>query len=174
MRNISFTACVSNVSMKTKKTSILKTVATILISGVMAAKTFAADNSVPPASSLRGQIFQRIAEKLNLTADQKSQIKTILAGEKDTLKNLLGQLHDARKNLRAAIQSGDANENSVRAASAKVASVESDLAVERMKLYGKIAPVLTDEQRQQISDFTQRADDFMDNAIANIGNGLAQ
>ena len=57
----------------------------------------------------RGQILQRIAEKLDLTADQKSQIKTILRGDKDTLQNLLGQLHEARKNLRAAIQAGDAN-----------------------------------------------------------------
>jgi Spy/CpxP family protein refolding chaperone len=123
---------------------------------------------------LRGQLLQRIAEKLNLTGDQKSQIKTILVGEKDTLQNLLGQLHDARKNLRAAIQAGDANESSVRAASARVASAEADLAVERMKLFSKISPVLTDEQRQKISDFTQRADDFADNAIAHIGDALVQ
>ena len=134
----------------------------------------AADNSAATATPQRGQILQRIAEKLNLTDEQKSQIKTILADEKDNLKNLLGQLHDARKNLRAAIQAADANEDSVRAASAKVGGVESDLAVERMKLYGKIAPVLTDEQRQKISDFTQRADDFADNFIAHIGDGLAQ
>jgi Spy/CpxP family protein refolding chaperone len=118
--------------------------------------------------------MKRIAEKLNLTDDQKSQIKTILSGEKDTLKTLLIQLHAARKNMHAAIQASDANETSVRAASAKVASIEADLAVERMKLYGKIAPVLTDEQRRQISDFTQRADDFTDNAIARIGDGLAE
>jgi Spy/CpxP family protein refolding chaperone len=160
--------------MKAKNTFILATIAAIAIGGLITAKTFAADNSAPATSPLRGQILQRIAEKLNLTDDQKSQIKTTLAGEKDTLKTLLGQLHDARKNLRAAIQAGDANENSVRAASAKVASVESDLAVERMKLFGEIAPVLTDEQRQQISDLTQRADDFADNAISRIGDGLAQ
>jgi Spy/CpxP family protein refolding chaperone len=140
--------------MKIKKLFILTTVAAVFFGGLTTAKTFAADNSVAATLPQRGQIFRRIAEKLNLTDDQKSQIKTILSGEKDTLKNLLGSLHDARKNLRAAIQAGDANETSVRAASAKVASAEADLAVERMKLYGKIAPVLTDEQRQQISDFT--------------------
>jgi len=156
--------------MKKIKLLTITTAAAILACG-LTPKIFAADTSPAPA---RGQILQRIAEKLNLTADQKSQIKTILAGEKDTLQNQLGQLHDARKSLRAAIQADDANESSVRAASAKVAGVESDLAVERMKLFGKISPVLTDEQRQQISDLTQRADDFMDNAIANIGGGLAQ
>jgi Spy/CpxP family protein refolding chaperone len=159
--------------MKTSKLFALTAAAAFAVVGLSTTKSPAADDSAA-AVPLRGQILQRIAEKLNLTADQKSQIKTILAGEKDTLQNQLGQLHDARKNLRAAIQSADANENSVRAASAKVASVESDLAVERMKLFSKISPVLTDEQRQQISDLTQRADDFMDNAIANIGGGLAQ
>lgn len=144
----------------------------MLAVSLIAARTQPADDSA--TTPLRGQILKRIAEKLNLTGDQKAQIKTILAAEKDTLKSLLGQLHDARKNLRAAIQSGDANETSVRAASAKVAGVESDLAVERMKLFGKISPLLTDEQRRQISGFTQRADDFADNAIAHIGDGLAQ
>jgi len=79
---------------------------------------------------------------------------------------LLGQLHVARENLRAAIRAGDANETTVRAASARVAAVEADLAVERMKIFAKIAPILTDEQRRQISEFEQRADDYVDRAIA--------
>jgi Spy/CpxP family protein refolding chaperone len=160
--------------MKTNKILILATAAAIIVGGLITTRSPAADDSAQATTPLRGQILKRIAEKLNLTDDQKSQIKTILSGEKDALKTLLTQLHDARKSMRAAIQASDANETSVRAASAKVASTEADLAVERMKLYGKIAPVLTDEQRQQISNFTQRADDFMDNAIANIGGGLAQ
>ena len=85
---------------------------------------------------------------------------------------MLGQLHAARQNLRATIQASDANETTVRVASAQVAAVEADLAVERMKIYGKIAPILTDEQRQQISEFQQRADDFADRAIAHAGDGL--
>jgi len=109
---------------------------------------------------------------LNLNADQKAQIKAVLSGEKDILMPLLGQLHDARKDLRAAIHAGDANETNVRAAAAKVAAVEGDLAVERMKIYGKIAPILTDEQRRQIADFEQRADNFVDSAIGRIGERL--
>jgi Spy/CpxP family protein refolding chaperone len=172
--NIFPAACVCECSMKTSKLFALTFAAALTVGGLFICTSLAADNSATSPTPLRGQILRRIAEKLNLTADQKSQIKTILISEKDTLQNLLAQLHDARKNLRAAIQAGDANEASVRDASAKVAGVESDLAVERMKLYGNISPVLTDEQRKQISDFTQRADDFADNAIANIGNGLAQ
>jgi periplasmic protein CpxP/Spy len=160
--------------MKTNKVLILATAAAIVVGGLITTRSLAADDTTPASTPLRGQLLKRIAEKLNLTDDQKSQIKTILSGEKTTLQTLLAQLHDARKNMRTAIQGADANETSVRAASAKVAAVEADLAVERMKLYGKIAPVLTDEQRQKISDFTQRADDFADDAIAHLGEGLAE
>jgi|SRR5579863_5386760 len=124
------------------------------------------------ALSGHGSWLQHIANKLNLTAGQRTQIKTALAGEKDALPPLLTAVHDARKNLRDAIRSGDATEASVRAASARVAATEADLAVERMKLYGKIAPILTDAQREQLADMQQRADDFVDHAIACIGSGL--
>ena len=152
----------------------LAAAAAILAGGLITTSSWAAGDSTSATMPWRGQMLKRIAEKLELTTDQKAQIKTILGGEKDTLKTLLGQLHEARKNLRAAIQAGDANESSVRAVSTKVASAEADLAVERMKLFGKISPVLTGEQRQKISEFTQRADDFGDNLIAHLGEGLAE
>ncbi len=148
--------------MKTNKWITLTLATALNLVGWMTTPSLAADNS-PPAP---GRFFQHIAQRLNLTDDQKAQIKTVLRSERDALKPLLGQLHSARENLRAAIRAGDANETTVRAASAKVAAVEADLAVERMKIYGKIAPILTDEQRQQISEFEQRADGFADRAIA--------
>ena len=144
--------------------------AAVVAGGLTATKIFAADNSA--AMTTRGRILERVAERLNLTDDQKSQIKTILAGQRDKLQPQLAALHEARENLRTAIRAGNATETSVRAASAKVAAAESDLAVERMKIYGKIAPVLTDEQRQKIAVFEQRADEFVDNVIAQIGSGL--
>jgi Spy/CpxP family protein refolding chaperone len=143
--------------------------AALLAGGFIATKAFAADN--PEAPAMRGKILQRIADKLDLTADQRAQIKTILLGEKDTLKPLLTSLHDSRKGLREAIRAKDASEASVRAASAKVAGVEADLAVERLKLFGKISPILTDEQRQKAADLQARADDLIDGAIARLGSG---
>jgi Spy/CpxP family protein refolding chaperone len=156
--------------MKTNKWLSLTLAAALNLGGWLTTPSLAADTA-PPA---HGRFLQQLAQRLNLTDDQKGQIKGILWAEKDTLTTLLGQQHAARANLRAAIQASDANESSVRAASAKVAAVEADLAVERMKIYGKIAPVLTNEQRQQISDFEQRADDFTDRAITHAGDGQAK
>ena len=156
--------------MKTTKWLSITLAAALNLGGWMATPSLAADSPAP--ASPRERIPQRLAEKLNLTDDQKAQIKTVLSGEKDTLVPLLGQLHDARKALRAAIHASDATEAAVRVAAARVAAVEADLAVERMKIYGKIAPILTDEQRQKIADFEQRADSFVDSVIARIGERL--
>jgi Spy/CpxP family protein refolding chaperone len=156
--------------MKTNEFLILAMAAVVIAGGLTSPKTLAADGST--SRPVRGQFLQRLAERLNLTDEQRAQIKVVLSGEKDTLKALLNQLHDARKNLRTAIQAGDATEASVRVASARVAALEADLAVERMKLYGKIAPILTEAQRQQIADFRRRADDIADNAIGRLGERL--
>jgi Spy/CpxP family protein refolding chaperone len=158
--------------MKTTKWFSITLAAALNLGGWVATPSLAADASAPVFA--RGQLRARIAEMLNLTDAQKAQIKTVLHGEKETLMPLLGQLHDARKNLRAAIHAGDATEASVRVASARVAAVEADLAVERMKIYGKIAPILTDEQRRRIADFEQRADRFADGVITRVGERLAE
>lgn len=123
---------------------------------------------------LRGPILQRVAEKLNLSEEQRAQIKTELWAEKDTLKNLFARLHKARKGLREAIHASAATEASVRAAAAKVAAVEADLAVERLKLHGKISPILTDEQRAMAAEMEKRLDEFVDGVISRIGDRLAE
>jgi len=123
---------------------------------------------------LRGPLLQRVAEKLNLTEKQRTQIKAELVAEKDTLKNLFGRLHEARKELREAIHASGATEGSVRAASAGVAAVEADLAVERLKLNGKINPILTDEQRAMAVEMEKRVDEFVDGVISRMGERLAE
>lgn len=130
--------------------------AALVVGGFTVTRTFAAEKSGDAPAPMRGKILQRLADRLELTADQRTQIKTILEGEQDNLKPLLTSLRDARINLRAAIHADDANETSVRAASAKVASAEADLAVERLKISGKIAPILTTGQRQKLSELEAR------------------
>ena len=117
----------------------------------------------------RGQFLERAKEKLGLTDEQVTKIKAELKGEKGTLTELLSRLHEARANLREVIQATDATETSVRAASAKVAAVEADLAVERLKLYGRISPILTAEQREKVVEFQSRLDEFLDNRINRLG-----
>jgi Spy/CpxP family protein refolding chaperone len=151
------------------KLFIFMAATTILAGGFASTRLLAADDGSPGLGA--GKILQRIADKLGLTSDQRADIRSILVDEKGTLQPLLSQLHRARQDLRENIRASDASEATVRAASAKVAAVEADLAVERMRLYAKIAPVLTDEQRQKIAVFEERTDSLVDEAIARIGAG---
>jgi len=151
------------------KVLLFSLVAVVVVGGLAAVKAVAAEN--PNTAPGRAKILQRIAAKLNLTADQKSQIKTILVAEKDTVRTLLTNLHAAKTNVRSAIQADNATEASVREASAQAAGAEADWAVERMKLCAQITPILTDEQRLKIADLEQRVDSYVDNVIAGIGSG---
>jgi len=146
--------------------------AALTAGGVIVFNSPAAENS-QPQGRFHGQFLERAKEKLGLSDDQVAQIKAQLASEKDNLKSLVMQLHDRRAELRAAIQASGANESSVRAASAKVASVEADFAVERMKLYAKISPILTSDQLAKVQEFQSRLDDFLDTAINRLGERLA-
>jgi len=122
----------------------------------------------------RGSVLAKVANQLQLTDEQRTQIKGILAAEKDPLVSLLTQLHAARIQLRTAIQAGNATEASVRAAAAGVAAVEADLAVERLKLHGAIYPLLTPAQQQKAAELEAKADTFVDGIIDRIGAGLSK
>ena len=132
-----------------------------------------AQERVAGPGRFRGQLLERAKEKLGLTDKQVMKIKTELKGEKETLHDLISKLHQGRVDLRNAIRAPDASETTVRAASAKVAEVEANLAVERLKLYSRISPILTPEQREQVRQFQSRIDDFLDNAINRVSEKLA-
>jgi Spy/CpxP family protein refolding chaperone len=140
----------------------------LLVFGVRAAQT---DGAGGPRS---GRLRERIREKLDLTEDQVSQIKNQLQGERDNIKSLLSRLHEARAQLRAEIRKAGATETSVREAAAKLSAVESDLAVERLKLYGKISPILTEEQRAKLGQFKAGIDQFIENVINRIDTKLPE
>jgi len=158
--------------MKTMKWLAITMAAAVAVCGVTMLKARAAETA--PLRAGPGRFLARAIEKLGLSPDQVAKIKAELSGEKDALTGILTSLHDARIDLRETIQKPGASENEIRTASAKVAVVEADLAVERAKLYGKISPILTADQLAKVNEFQQRADDFVDGAIAAIGKRLAE
>ncbi len=156
--------------MKMSKLLSIIAAAALSTGGFIVLKTHAAEATAN--HGFRGQFLERAKEKLGLSDAQVAEIKTQLAGEKDSLKSLLTRWHDARMGLREAIQAPDATESSVRVASAKVAAVEADLAVERLKIFSKLSAILTSDQREKVKEFQSRIDDFVDNAINRIGQRL--
>ncbi len=151
--------------------------AAVALGGAMLVKAQTTDtNQVSSADTSRpgGRLMGRLRGQLGLSHEQTATIRASLAADKDNLTQLLSSLHEARMNLRETIRKPGATENEIRGASARVASVEADFAVERAKLYGKISAVLTPEQIAKLDELQQRADDSVDGAIVGFGRRLAQ
>ena len=159
--------------MKTNNLFPITLAAALAVGGFIALETQAAGNG-PAHRPFRGRLLERAKDKLDLTDEQITQIKAVLKSEKDNIKSLLTRLHEARAELREAIRAADATEASVRVAAARVAAVEADVAVQRMKTHGKISPILTDQQREKISRFQSRMEEVRDSAIDRIGERLAE
>jgi len=136
--------------------------------------TLRAAAAEPPDPGQRGNLRARIAERLELTNDQKQQIQTFLGTKKERFSDLARKLHDARQTLRETINRDDATEAKVRAAAAKVAAVEADLAVERFLFLAKVRPILTPEQRDQVKALEEKADTLFDTAIRRMGERVGK
>jgi Spy/CpxP family protein refolding chaperone len=159
--------------MKTLKHLALTAAIALAIGGAFAVNLHAAQfasTEGAPGVKLR----ERVKEQLHLSEDQLAKIKTELKVEKSNITTLLTRLHDAHAQLRAEIRKSDATEASVREVAAKVSGVESDLAVERMKLYGKISPILTADQRAKLAQLEAGIDQFIERIISRIDSKLSE
>ena len=92
------------------------------------------------------RFFARLAKKLGLTDQQKAQAKAIFKDNRAQAKPLFTSLMTERHQLRSLIHSGAADEAAIRAQSAKVASLQADLAVQRAKGVKQLMALLTPDQ----------------------------
>ncbi|MDB6026951.1 MAG: hypothetical protein JWM68_3174 [Verrucomicrobiales bacterium] len=154
--------------MKNKRLFSLVAAVALMTGGFAVYKVRAAEG----ARSERGPVLQRIIKGLDLKDEQLDKIKTELRAEKDTIVPIIKNLHASRKALREAIHASGATEASVREASKKVATAESDFAVERMKLSAKIGPILTEEQIAKVKQFEEKADEAVIAVLKKVGEAL--
>lgn len=105
-----------------------------------------------PAGTLQSLIQQRrgeILRELNLTSEQKRDLKSALVAERDQLRFEIKSLVTARSALRTEIQKG-AEEKQIREKARAVGEAESNLAVMRARIWSKANKVLTPDQKQII------------------------
>jgi protein CpxP len=105
----------------------------------------------------------RVFRQLGLTADQRQQIRGILEKHTVDFKPLTDQALAARRGLSDAIQAPALNEQAIRDASARLASVQADLAVLRAKVRAEAFQVLTPEQREKALELQKQARERFDN-----------
>ena len=103
--------------------------------------------------------MRRGLSQLELSDQQKTQIKAIFQGHKADIQDFATKMRPARQALNNAITSG-ADETAIRAAAAGVAAVEADMAVFRAAVRAQVFAVLTSDQQAKAKARRQRASGF--------------
>jgi periplasmic protein CpxP/Spy len=95
--------------------------------------------------------FAKLAKKLALTDQQKTQVKAIFQDNRAQAKPLFTSMMTERRQLRKLVESGTADEAAIRAESAKVAAIQADLAVQRAKGAKQFMALLTPDQQAKLA-----------------------
>ena len=113
-----------------------------------------------------GPFSERAMERLGITGEQKTQIQGVLGKYRPEAEPVVRQMVAERRALRRLIQDGAADEKAVRSQSAKVAALESDLAVMRARVSKEVRSLLTPEQTAKLAEIQaereKKADRFME------------
>jgi protein CpxP len=98
-----------------------------------------------------GHMMGFFAKNLNLTDEQKTQMKAIMQAAHPTMKPLFEQERQIDQQLRQYVE-GSYNEAKVRALAAQKSQVEVELTVAQTKLHSQLYQVLTADQQSQLKE----------------------
>ncbi len=140
--------------MKSIRFRILIAAVAVLL-GMTIAKSQAADDA-PPPPPMHGHGYGMghdhmmgfFAKKLNLTDDQKAQMKAVMHKEHPTMKPLFEQQHQIDLQLRQYVE-GTYNEAKVQALATQKAQIQAQLTVAETRIHNELYQVLTPDQQSQ-------------------------
>lgn len=121
-----------------------------------------------------GKHFKNMVKDLQLTAQQKQQVKDIFAKNRPQAEPLMKQFTAERRAMRGLIQADVFDEAAIRAQSAKMAAVEADLAVQRARVAQEIRAILTPEQIAKAKELQAQRDKKMDERAMRPGKRQKQ
>jgi len=116
-----------------------------------------------------GFLVQHIINDLQLTPDQRSQIKAILQQERPAIVAIMQKSEQAHAQLRA---QKSFDEAFVRSVAQQQAGTMSDALVEREKIRAEILAVLNPQQQQTFERLTTELRSAMTERLANLGDAL--
>lgn len=102
------------------------------------------------------RILNRIADRLDLTDEQKSQIRQIFQDARPRVQPLVQQAIATRHDLQEATANGTFNEAQVRVLAERQGRTVGQLIVEKERVKTQIYNVLTPEQRQKVEQMKDR------------------
>ena len=99
------------------------------------------------------KMFNRIADRLDLSDSQRDQVKGVLRSHRDAILAQAQAARKARQDLHEAMSASPFDEGSIRARAAVLGQVEGDGAVLHALIRAEILPILNDDQRQNLESF---------------------
>jgi Spy/CpxP family protein refolding chaperone len=90
--------------------------------------------------------------ELDLSDDQKAQLKTIAESHRDEFRTAGQKVGEAREAMRALVDGDSINESAIRAKSAEIAAAEADMLILNAKLRQESMQVLTSEQLAKLKE----------------------
>jgi periplasmic protein CpxP/Spy len=96
------------------------------------------------------------ARALNLTDDQRAQMKSVMAKEKPALKPLFSQMAATRQQLRQLEMSDTFDESKVRELASQQAQTMTELTVQRARIHSELYQILTPEQKTKMTQMMQQ------------------
>jgi len=147
--------------MKSFRYRLLIAAMAVLLGSAIAKSQTAADAPPPPPSHSheygmghRGMYFHRMgffSKALNLTDDQKAQMKTIMQKEHPAMKPLFQQQRQIDQQLRQYVE-GPYDEVKVRALAAQKSQVETELTVAQTRIHNQMYQLLTPDQQSKLKE----------------------
>lgn len=90
--------------------------------------------------------------ELDLTDDQRAQLRKIREAREAEFKQAGEKVHAAREGMRALMEGDAINESAIRAKSAEVAAAEAEMAILNAKVRQESLQILTAEQQQKLKE----------------------
>jgi protein CpxP len=130
-----------------------------------------ADATTPPPMhghefGMRGDHMGFFPRQLNLTDDQKSQMKTVMHSAHPAMKTLFAQQHQIEVQLRQYVE-GSYNDAKVRALATQKAQIEVELTVAQTKLHNQLYQLLTPDQQSQVKELEAKHEARMQQHMQN-------
>jgi Spy/CpxP family protein refolding chaperone len=135
---------------------LIAALAVLMGSAIAKSQTVTADAPPPPPMHGHGfgmddHMMGFFAKQLNLTDEQKTQMKAVMQKEHPAMKPLMQQQHQIERQLRQYVE-GTYDEAKVRALATQKAQVDVELTVAQTRVHNELYQLLTTDQQAQLKE----------------------
>ena len=121
-----------------------------------------------------GPEFQMFLHKLNLSDDQKAQVKQIFQAERPTLKPLMQQEAQAHLQMMQLVSSGSFDQAKATAIASQEAQTHIQVEVEHAKIHSQIYQLLNSEQKAKVAEMISKHQQMMQEHLQKEGAAAEQ